>query len=102
MERSALSRRIEARVHAMVAAGATDEVRRAAAAGASETARKALGFAELERGDVEATIAATRRFARRQQTWMRKLAGVHVIDVTDRDPHAVALEVLARADAART
>ena len=55
MDREALYARIDARVDAMVAAGAQEEVRRAAAAGASETARKALGFAELlarrRRGD---------------------------------------------------
>ncbi len=100
MDRAELARRIEARVRAMVAAGAQDEVRRAAAAGASQTARKALGFAELERGDVEATITATRRFARRQQTWMRKLAGVEVLDVTGREPAEVARDVLTRLDTA--
>jgi tRNA dimethylallyltransferase len=102
MKRGALARRIEARAHAMVAAGAAEEVRRAAAAGASETARKALGFAELERGDVDAMVAATRRFARRQLTWMRKLSGVQQIDVTGREPPDVARDVLARADGART
>ncbi len=44
MEREALYARIDARVEEMVAAGAEDEVRRANAAGASATARKALGF----------------------------------------------------------
>ena len=71
---------------AMVAAGAVDEVRAAAAAGASPTARRALGFEELLRGDVEAMKRRTRRYARRQLTWMRKLPGVRVIDVTGRDP----------------
>ena len=56
------------------------------AAGASETARKALGFDELLAGDVEAMKRRTRNLARRQLTWMRKLAGVEVIDVDDRDP----------------
>jgi tRNA dimethylallyltransferase len=41
--------------------------------GASETARKALGFDELLAGDVEAMKRRTRNFARRQLTWMRKL-----------------------------
>src|SRR3954447_10642614 len=54
LEREALYARIDARVEAMVAAGAAEEVRAAAAAGASATARKALGFEELLRGDVEA------------------------------------------------
>jgi tRNA dimethylallyltransferase len=72
-------------------------VRRAHAAGASETARKALGFEELLVGDVEAMKRRTRNYARRQLTWMRKLAGVHTLDVTERSPGAVADEVLALA-----
>ena len=67
---------------------------RAHAAGVSETARKALGFEELLAGDVERMKRRTRNYARRQLTWMRKLAGVRVIDVTGRDPAAVAGEIL--------
>jgi tRNA dimethylallyltransferase len=94
MEREALYARIDARVDAMLAAGATEEVRRAHAAGASETARKALGFDELLSGDVEAMKRRTRNYAKRQLTWMRKLAGVRVTDVTGRDPDAIAREIL--------
>jgi tRNA dimethylallyltransferase len=36
----------------------------------------------------------TRNYAKRQLTWMRKLAGVRAIDVTERAPHAVAREIL--------
>jgi tRNA dimethylallyltransferase len=36
----------------------------------------------------------TRNYARRQLTWMRKLAGVDVIDVTGREPDSVAHEIL--------
>jgi tRNA dimethylallyltransferase len=68
MDRDALYARIDARVDAMVAAGAAREVRAAHAAGASETARKALGFDELLAGDVEAMKRRTRNFARRQLT----------------------------------
>jgi tRNA dimethylallyltransferase len=94
MEREALYARIDARVDAMVAAGAATEVRAAHAAGASETARKALGFEELLAGDVEAMKRRTRNLAKRQLTWMRKLAGVEVVDVTGRAPDAVAAELL--------
>ncbi len=79
----------------MIAAGAADEVRRANAAGASATARKALGFDELLTGDMEAMKRRTRNYARRQLTWMRKLAGVHVIDVTGRQAADVAAEIAA-------
>ena len=93
-DREDLARRIDARVLAMVAAGAADEVRAADAAGASPTARKALGFEQLLRGDVEGMQRDTRRYAKRQLTWMRKLAGVEVVDVTGRDPDAVAASIL--------
>jgi tRNA dimethylallyltransferase len=94
MEREALYAAIDARVQAMLAVGAREEVQRAHAAGASETARKALGFDELLVGDVERMKRRTRNYAKRQLTWMRRLAGVHVIDVTGRDPAAVAREIL--------
>jgi len=94
MDRDALYAAIDARVDAMIAAGAQEEVRHAHAAGASDTARKALGFDELLSGDVERMKQRTRNYAKRQLTWMRKLAGVRVIDVTTRDPAAVAREIL--------
>jgi tRNA dimethylallyltransferase len=98
MEREALYARIDARVDAMLAAGVAEEVRHAHAAGASETARKALGFEELLSGDVDAMKRRTRNYAKRQLTWMRKLAGVRVIDVTERDPCDVAEEILDSCD----
>jgi tRNA dimethylallyltransferase len=93
MERSALYRRIEERVDAIVSAGAADEVRAAHAAGASRTARKALGFEELLRGDAAAMKRRTRNYAKRQLTWMRRLEGVRVFDVTGTSPGAVAAEI---------
>jgi tRNA dimethylallyltransferase len=94
MDREALYSRIDARVEAMVAAGAADEVRAADAAGASATARKALGFAELLAGDVEAMKRRTRQYARRQLTWLRKLPDAELVDLTGRDPAAVAHDLL--------
>jgi tRNA dimethylallyltransferase len=93
MDRTELYERIDARVEAMVAAGAADEVRRAEAAGASVTARKAVGFDELLAGDVAAMQQRTRRYAKRQLTWMRRLEGVHQVDVTGRAPGDVAEEL---------
>jgi tRNA dimethylallyltransferase len=93
MQREALYAAIDARVTAMVAAGAVEEVRRADAAGASPTARKALGFAELLAGDVEAMQRRTRQYARRQLTWLRKLPGAELIDVTGRSPEEVAAAI---------
>ena len=92
-DRTELAERIGARVEAMVAAGAEAEVRRAQAAGASATARKAVGFEELLRGDVEAMKRRTRAYARRQLTWMRKLPDVRLVELTGRDPGAAADEI---------
>jgi tRNA dimethylallyltransferase len=93
MDRATLNRRIDERM-AAIAAAATDEVRAADAAGASPTARKALGFGELLEGDLEAMQRGARQLARRQMTWMRKLAGVTTIDTTGRDAADVAREVV--------
>ncbi|HWE15344.1 MAG TPA: tRNA (adenosine(37)-N6)-dimethylallyltransferase MiaA [Solirubrobacteraceae bacterium] len=95
-ERTRLYGQIDTRVEAMLAAGAREEVQRAQAAGASATARKALGFDELLTGDIEAMKRRTRNYARRQLTWMRKLAGVTVIDRSDRSAGDVAREVVSR------
>ena len=96
MERDALYQAIEDRVRGMVAAGAGREVRRAQAAGASPTARAALGFEELLRDDVEAMARATRRLAKRQLTWLRRLAPELTLDVTGREPPELAREVVRR------
>jgi tRNA dimethylallyltransferase len=95
MEREALYARIDARVDEMLAAGVREEVLRAHAAGASVTARKALGFEELLSDDVEAMKRHTRNYARRQLTWMRKLAGVHLLDLTDLSAEQAAGEITA-------
>jgi tRNA dimethylallyltransferase len=96
MDREALYERIDARVDSMLAAGVPEEVRRAHGAGASSTARKALGFQELLTGDSDAMKRRTRNYARRQLTWMRKLAGAEVLDVTGRAPAETAGEIIRR------
>ena len=93
MDRELLYRRIDARVEAMVAQGAADEVCRAHAAGASPSVRQALGFEELLRGDVEAIKRRTRNYAKRQLTWLRRLPDAQLIDVTSRDAASVAGEI---------
>jgi tRNA dimethylallyltransferase len=98
MEREELYRRIDARVEEMLAQGVREEVFRAHGAGASATARKALGFEELLAGDVEAMKRRTRNYARRQLTWMRKLSGAHLIDVTGRPAQDIAQEILRTLD----
>jgi tRNA dimethylallyltransferase len=89
MDREALYERIEARVDEMIDQGAEAEMRGAAPL-AGRTARQALGFDELATGDIDALKANTRRYAKRQLTWLRKLAGARTVDVTGRAPAEVA------------
>jgi tRNA dimethylallyltransferase len=81
--RDVLDRRIADRVEQMWRAGFVDEVRKLKTAGLTEgrTASKALGYAQIleflagKYDEAEAfsrTVRATRRFARRQDSWFRK------------------------------
>jgi tRNA dimethylallyltransferase len=81
--RPVLDERIALRVEQMWAAGLVEEVRRLDAAGLrrGRTASRALGYAQVLRfldgeiGEDEArarTVRATRRFARRQDSWFRR------------------------------
>jgi tRNA dimethylallyltransferase len=83
IDRDALDRRIAARVDAMWASGFVDEVRHLLDHGLGEgrTAPRAIGYKEVVahlRGELseqearERTARATRRFARRQDSWFRK------------------------------
>jgi tRNA dimethylallyltransferase len=96
-----LSARIDARVDAMVEAGALEEVAAADRAGASRTARAAIGFEELLAGDVEATKRAQRQYARRQLTWMRRMEGVETIDRGGLSDAEVAARIVALLDEGR-
>jgi tRNA dimethylallyltransferase len=97
MDRAELYERIDRRVDAMVGAGVLEEVKAAHEAGASATARKALGFEELLLGDIDGMKRRSRQYARRQLTWMRKLPNVEAIDVTRRSPDEVAAQIASRA-----
>jgi tRNA dimethylallyltransferase len=94
MARGELGERIDARVDEMVASAAADEARQAAAAGASRTARAALGFEDLVNGNPRAMKRAHRQYARRQLTWMRRMENVTVIDRTGREDADVANEIV--------
>lgn len=95
MDRSRLYAQIDSRAERMVAMGAREQVLRAAASGVSATARRALGFEELLGDDLEAMKRRTRNYARRQLTWMRKLSGVNVVEVTERPPASIAEDIVA-------
>ncbi|MDO9356199.1 MAG: tRNA (adenosine(37)-N6)-dimethylallyltransferase MiaA [Solirubrobacteraceae bacterium] len=100
MERSALRKRAGDRMWSMVKDGVEDEVTRAWERGIGTTAAAAVGFEELLRGDAERATTKTRQLAKRQETWMRRLGGVRIIDVTQREPGAVADEIIERWTAA--
>lgn len=83
MPRAELDQRIADRVARMWQRGLVDEVRRLEAAGLRDgrTASRALGYAQVlrflggectEAEAAEQTIAATRRFVRRQESWFRR------------------------------
>ena len=83
IDRPTLDRRIEERVRRMFEDGFVDEVERLLARGLAEgrTASRAIGYREVAAylsGELsldearERTITATRRFARRQDSWFRK------------------------------
>ncbi|MFD1546492.1 tRNA (adenosine(37)-N6)-dimethylallyltransferase MiaA [Nonomuraea guangzhouensis] len=86
--RPELDERIEIRVGRMWAAGLVDEVRGLLGQGLAEgrTAGRALGYAQVARfldGEwteeqaFAETVRATRRFARRQESWFRRDPRVH-------------------------
>ena len=95
-----LDLRIEVRVQEMVESGVVDEARMAWAGPLSATARKVLGleeFATLPLDEaVEAVVAATRRLARYQRKWLRRLPAVATL-AGDRPPEETAAEIVALA-----
>jgi tRNA dimethylallyltransferase len=104
IDRAPLDARIADRVDAMWAAGFVDEVRRLATAGLREslTASRALGYRQVLRfldGEIteaqarELTIAATRRFARRQDSWFRKDVRIHWLSYDRPDLISAAYEL---------
>ena len=112
-QREELYRRIDARAARIIDEGAVGEVRRFRQERGPEGAqpgsggiRSAIGYPEICRyldgqqtrdETVIQVAAATRRYARRQLTWLRKLGGAVIIDAHERGPGEVAEEVLALA-----
>jgi tRNA dimethylallyltransferase len=104
LPRAELDRRIEVRVDQMWAAGFEAEVRRLEQQGLREgrTASRALGYQQLLRylaGEWtldqarDETIRATRRFARRQESWFRRDPRILWLDATAPDLVAQALKL---------
>jgi tRNA dimethylallyltransferase len=107
IDRDTLDRRIAARVDAMFASGFVEEVRHLLDHGLAEgrTAPRAIGYREVVahlRGELteaeakEQTAQATRRFARRQDSWFRK--DPRIVWIRHDDPQLVdrAVEVVAQ------
>jgi tRNA dimethylallyltransferase len=98
-----LDRRIETRTAQLAADGAGEEARRAWDGPLSATAAKVLGleaFATLPEAEaVEATVQATKRLARYQRKWLRRLPGAVTLDGA-RPPEEIADEINALARAA--
>lgn len=106
--RPELDERIAVRVERMWRAGLVDEVRRLAEAGLADglTAGRALGYAQVLRflsGEwtedqaKQETIRATRRFARRQESWFRRDPRVHWLPYDAPDLLTRALDLVAAA-----
>jgi tRNA dimethylallyltransferase len=118
LDRGILYPRIDARAGRMLREGAIEEVLSfreerglEATAPGGPGIRSAIGYGEISRyllGEIsreEAAVqmaAATRRYARRQLTWLRKVRDAVMIDVQDRDPEDIAREILDLANAKRT
>ena len=106
IDRATLHARIEARVHAMSAAGFVAEVRGLLDHGLAEsrTASRALGYSQIlrhlsdeitEEQAMEQTITGTRRFARRQDSWFLKDPRITWVDHADPSAVDQALALLA-------
>lgn len=106
LPRAELDARIEQRVEQMWQAGWVDEVRELAQHGLRDglTASRALGYRQILKlldGDItesearDQTIRATRRFARRQESWFRRDPRVHWLSATAQDLTKQVLTVLA-------
>jgi tRNA dimethylallyltransferase len=110
LDRRELYPRIDSRAGRMVRDGAVEEVLRfreehglEATGPGGPGIRSAIGYGEICRyldGEITREVAAaemaaaTRRYARRQSTWLRKLRDAVMIDVQDRDPEEIAREIL--------
>ncbi|WP_439081981.1 tRNA (adenosine(37)-N6)-dimethylallyltransferase MiaA [Streptomyces sp. WL006] len=113
VDRPELDDRIARRVDRMWEAGLVDEVRALEGAGLREglTASRALGYqqvlaalaGECTEGDARAeTVRATKRFARRQDSWFRRDTRVVWLGGGDRDRRELPLRALALVERAVT
>lgn len=111
LERELLAARIGARVRTMWSAGLAEEARAVASRCANAPALTGLGYAEVlawSRGEatedeaIRATIARTIRYAKRQQTWFRRMHAATVVDARDARAAASTIAAQARESASST
>jgi tRNA dimethylallyltransferase len=105
VDRGSLRARLDARVDTMVAGGLVEEIRSVAAGDLSRTVRQAIGVTEmlafiageiLLDDAVARTKSRTRRYVKRQLTWMRKLTDAGIIPTLERSPDEVANDIRGR------
>jgi tRNA dimethylallyltransferase len=107
LPRDELDRRIAARVSQMWQDGLVDEVRRLLGTGLRQgrTASRALGYAQVikfldgewtEAEAHEQTVLATRRFARRQESWFRRDRRIRWLPASSPVAASVALAAIER------
>lgn len=98
IDRTVLHQRIAQRVQQMIERGWLDEIEELRRRGLAQapTASRAIGYRQMleylagkltETEAIESTVVATRRFARRQETWFKADPRVHWIDAESK--HAV-------------
>lgn len=99
LSRDELDRRIQERAKRMFESGVVDEVQMALGRPLSRTVEKTLGLREIgSLGPDEAferLVSRTRRYARYQEKWMRRIPDIVLLD-GDREPQAIAAEIVAR------
>lgn len=104
-DREELYAGIERRVDDMLQTAALPEVEAALRGTVSRTVAQAIGFEEVAahlRGEISLADAATRikqrsrRYAKRQLTWMRKMPDIVKIDMAGRDAAQAASEIIGR------
>lgn len=99
LSRDELDRRIQERAKRMFESGVVDEVQMALGRPLSRTVEKTLGLREigsLGRDEAfERLVSRTRRYARYQEKWMRRIPDIVLLD-GDREPQAIAAEIVAR------
>jgi tRNA dimethylallyltransferase len=105
IDRATLRARITRRVEVMFASGLVSEAQALRAAGAGVPALSGLGYAEaLSLVDglatpaeaLAATVRRTIQYAKRQETWFRRIRSARVVDADDGDAAIASVAALAR------